>query len=79
MKTNGIKRKCHPWPIKKKIRLNKLPHVFGKIFGKIFEQGIFNSRYVYLEYNNILSKHQSGFRKSDSCTLQFLAIPNSRN
>ena len=41
---------------------------------KIFEKLIFNEFFNFFEDNNLLSKHQSGFRPGDSCIYQLLAI-----
>ena len=44
------------------------------IFGKIFEKIIFNRIYNFLSEENLLNQNQSGFRPSDSCVNQLLAI-----
>ena len=44
------------------------------IFGKIFEKIIFNRIYNFLLEENLLNPNQSGFRSSDSCVNQLLAI-----
>ena len=44
------------------------------IFGKIFEKIIFNQIYNFLLEENLLNSNQSGFRPSDSCINQLLAI-----
>ena len=44
------------------------------IFGKIFEKIIFNKIYNFLLEENLLNSNQSGFRPSDSCINQLLAI-----
>ena len=44
------------------------------IFGKIFEKNIFNKIYSFLLEEKLLNPNQSGFRTSDSCTNQLLAI-----
>ena len=41
---------------------------------KIFEKLVFNNLFKFFEDNNLLSKHQSGFRPGDSCIYQLLAI-----
>ena len=68
-KANGI-------PVHKKdsknILKNYRPISLLPICGKIFEKCIFNTLYSYFESNDILSKHQSGFRKGDSCISQLL-------
>ena len=44
------------------------------IVGKIFEKIIFNKIYNFLLEENLLNSNQSGFRPSDSCINQLLAI-----
>ena len=44
------------------------------IFGKIFEKIIFNRIYNFLLKEDLLNTNQSGFRPSDSCINQLLAI-----
>ena len=44
------------------------------IFGKIFEKIIFNRIYNFLLEEDLLNPNQSGFRPSDSCINQLLAI-----
>ena len=44
------------------------------IFGKIFEKIIFNKIYNFLLDEKLLNPNQSGFRPSDSCINQLLAI-----
>ena len=44
------------------------------IFGKIFEKNIFNRMYNFLLNKNLLNPNQSGFRPSDSCINQLIAI-----
>ena len=44
------------------------------IFSKIFEKIIFDSMYGFLVENELISKHQSGFRPGDSTINQLLAI-----
>ena len=41
---------------------------------KIFEKLIFNELFKFWGENNLLSKHQLGFRPSDSCIYQLFAI-----
>ena len=41
-----------------------------KIFGKL----IFNSLFKYLENDNLLNPHKSGFCRGDSCVHQLLSI-----
>ena len=44
------------------------------IFGKIFEKVVFNRIYNILLNERLLNPNQSGFRPSDSCINQLLAI-----
>ena len=44
------------------------------ICSKIFENIIFNPILDFLEENNLLCPHQSGFRSSGSCQSQLLSI-----
>ena len=44
------------------------------VFGKIFEKVIFNQIYSFLLEEKLLNQNQSGFRPSDSCINQLLAI-----
>ena len=44
------------------------------IFGKIIEKVIFNQIYSFLLEKKLLNQNQSGFRPSDSCINQLLAI-----
>ena len=44
------------------------------ICGKIFERILYNRLFLYLESNNLLTPHQSGFRPNDSCIYQLLSI-----
>ena len=47
------------------------------ICGKIFERILYNPLFLYLESNNLLTPHQSGFRPNDSCGYQLLSIVHS--
>ena len=47
------------------------------ICGKIFECILYNPLFLYLESNNLLTPHQSGFRPNDSCIYQLLSIVHS--
>ena len=67
MLTLSIKRK-------KNILTNYRPISLLPVCGKMFGKCIYNSLYVYLQSNDILSKSQSGFHKGDSCISQLLAI-----
>ena len=49
------------------------------ICGKTLEKILFNSIYEFLEQNNLLCEHQSGFRPSDSCEYQPLSILHDIN
>ena len=44
------------------------------LFGKIFERIIFNKIYHFLLEERLLNPYQSGFRPSESCLNQLLAI-----
>ena len=44
------------------------------VFGKIFEKIIFNKPYKFLLEEKLLNPNQSGFRPSDSCINQLIAI-----
>ena len=44
------------------------------ICDKIFERLIFNSLFIYLIENNLLSPHLSGFIPGDSCVQQLIFI-----
>ena len=83
---NSIKSSCYPdiWkrsniiPVHKKndkqLVNNYRPISLLPIFGKIFEKIIFNKIYNFLLEENLLNSNQSGFRPSDSCINQLLAI-----
>ena len=47
------------------------------ICGKIFERILYNPLFLYLESNNLLTPHQSGFHPNDSCIYQILSIVHS--
>ena len=47
------------------------------ICGKILEKIVFDQVYKFLNDNNLLSKHQSGFRPGDSTIYQLLSITSS--
>ena len=53
---------------------NYLPISLLPIFGKIFGKIIFNKIYNFLLDEQLLNPNQSGFRQSDSCINQLLAI-----
>ena len=44
------------------------------VYSKIFERIVFNPMLEFLEENNLLCPHESGFRSSDSCQSQLLSI-----
>ena len=83
---NSIKSSCYPdiWkksnviPSHKKndkrLVNNYRPISLLPIFGKIFEKIIFNRIYNFLLKEELLNPNQSGFRPSDSCINQLLAI-----
>ena len=58
----------------KRLVNNYRPISLLPVFGKIFEKIIFNKIYNYLSKDNLLNPNQSGFRPSDSCINQLLAI-----
>ena len=57
-----------------KLVINFRPISLLPIFGKIFEKNIFNKIYCFLIEEKLLNPNQSGFRQSDSCINQLLAI-----
>ena len=71
-------KKANIVPIHKKgdkqLIQNNRPVSLLPICGKIFEKIMFNSLFKYLENNNLLNPHQSGFRPGDSCVHQLLSI-----
>ena len=83
---NSTKSSCYPdiWkrsniiPVHKKndkqLVNNYRPISFLPIFGKILEKVIFDIIYGFLLEKNLLNPNQSGFRPSDSCINQLLAI-----
>ena len=74
-------KKFHIIPTHKKIDKrcinNYRPVSLLPICGKIFERIIYNPVYLYLENNNLLNPHQSGFRPKDPCIYQLLSIVHS--
>ena len=58
----------------KRLVNNYRPISLLPVFGKIFEKIIFNKIYNYLSKWNLLNPNQSGFRPSDSCINQLIAI-----
>ena len=71
-------KKANVQPVHKKSsrqdKTNYRPISLLPICSKIFEKILFNSIYKHLHENNLLSKHQSGFRPGDSTINQLLAI-----
>ena len=60
----------------KQLVKNYRPISLLPICGKLFEKLIFDSLYVYLSSNGLITKNQSGFVPGDSCTNQLLFIIN---
>ena len=58
----------------KQVVSNHWPVFLLPIYSKMFEKLIFNKPFKFIEDDNLLSKHQSGFRPGDSCIYQLLAI-----
>ena len=58
----------------KEVGQNYRPISLLPLFGKIFENLIFNDLYSYLISNNLISDLQSGFNKGDSTVNQLLSI-----
>ena len=83
---NSTKSSCYPviWkrsniiPVHKKndkqLVENYRPISLLPIFGKIFEKIIFDRLYNFLLQEELLNPNQSGFRPSDSCVNQLVAI-----
>ena len=83
---NSINSSCYPiiWkrsniiPVHKKnnkqLVNNYRPISLLPIFGKIFEKIIFDRLYNFLLQEELLNPNQSGFRPSDSCINQLIAI-----
>ena len=65
-------------PVHKKnsrqLKSNYRPISLLPIFSKIFEKLIFDTMYGFFVENDLISKHQSGFRPGDSTINQLLAI-----
>ena len=74
----SIWKKANVLPIHKKDikhnAKNYRPISLLPIFGKILEKIIFDDLYAHFFENNIISEHQSGFRKGDSTIKQLLSI-----
>ena len=60
----------------KQLVKNYRPISLLPICGKIMEKLIFNSLYLYLSSNNLITSNQSGFRPGDSCSNQLLFLIN---
>ncbi len=60
----------------KQLVRNYRPVSLLPICGKMFEKLIFNSLYLYLNSNNLITTNQSGFRPGDSCSNQLLFLVN---
>ena len=83
---NSTKSSCYPviWtrsniiPVHKnndkQLVKNYRPISLLPIFGKIFEKIIFDRLYNFLLQKELLNPNQSGFRPSDSCVNQLIAI-----
>ena len=56
---------------------NYRPVLLLPICGKIFECILYNPLFLFLENNNLLNPHQSGFRPNDSFIYQLLSIVHS--
>ena len=56
--------------------VNYRPISLLPICGKLLEKLIFNSLYLYLSSNNLITPNQSGFRSGDSCPNQLLFLVN---
>ena len=73
-----IWKKCNIIPAHKKndkqLIHNYRPISLLPIFAKIFEKVVFNKIYNFLLNDRLLNPNQSGFRPSDSCINQLLAI-----
>jgi hypothetical protein len=74
----SIWKKANVQPVHKKNsrqdKTNYRPISLLPILSKIFEKILFDSIYNHLNSNDLLSKHQSGFRPGDSTVNQLLAI-----
>ena len=58
----------------KQLVKNYRPISLLPIFGKLFEKIIFNRIYNFLLQEELINPNQSGFRPSDSCVYQLIAI-----
>ena len=68
-------------PIHKKgnrqIKNNYRPIPLLPICGKILKKNICDNVYIFLNNNNLISKHQSGFRPGDSTICQLISITST--
>ena len=83
---NSMKSSCYPFiwrrsniiPVHKKNDKQLVkkcrPISLLPIFGKIFEKMIFDRLYNFLSQKELINPSQSGFRPSDSCVNQLIAI-----
>ena len=73
-----IWKKSNIIPVRKKndkqLVKNYQPISFLPVFGKLFEKIIFNRFYFFLLQKELINPNQSGFRPSDSCINQLIAI-----
>ena len=73
-----IWKKSNIIPVRKKndkqLVKNYQPISFLPVFGKLFEKIIFNRFYFFLLQKELINPNQSGFRPSDSCVNQLIAI-----
>ena len=58
----------------KQLIQNYRPIFLLPVFGKIFEKVVFNRIYDFLLNDRLLNPNQSGFRHSDFCVNQLLAV-----
>ena len=70
--------KCHPNSQErgKYLAGNYRPISLLPICGKMFEKIVFNQLYYYFMNNNLISKHQSGFRPGNMTTNQLIDFVN---
>ena len=61
----------------RQIKNNYRPISLLPICGKIIEKIIFDNVYIFLNNNNLISKHQSGFRPGDSTICQLISITST--
>ena len=61
----------------KQILNNYRPMFLLSICSKIFEKLIFDSFYDFIDKNNLFNNNQSGFRPSDCCIHQLIAITHN--